>query len=219
MVISKIETQKRHPERVNLYADGVFIDGFHREVILRFGLREGAQISEVILNSLRNMEIFIQALEKAKRLIKLRLRSEKELKEKLQLKNYPPDIIEKVMESLSSIGLLNDEKFARAYIHDTLLKRSAGRIYLTQKLKSKGIKNETIANILSEMLSENEELSILEQSAKSYIARQTKSHKEIDNKKLFRRTVQYLQRRGFSLTQIMNSVKPLFKNNYFIGEE
>ena len=219
MVISKIEPQKRHPERVNLYVDGVFVDGFDREVILRFGLRKGDQISEDILNKLRTSEEFVIARKKAIRLIKSRLRSEKEIVEKLRLKNFSPQITEKVLENLRSTGLINDEKFARAYIHDILLKKSSGRKYLAQKLSSKGIKKDIISSVLKELLSEDEEKSILLKSAKSYVSRQRKSTKKIDEQKIFRRTVQYLLRRGFLLNQIMSVVKPLFKNNYYMGEE
>ncbi len=219
MVISRLVRQKRHPERVNLYVDGVFTAGLHRDVVVRFGLRKGDMISPEVLEKLRASEEFSLARSKAIRLIKSRLRSEKELRSKLREKEFSPTVIEEVIENFSSLGLTDDEKFARAFVHDALLKKSSGRKLLHQQLAARGISRDLITTVLIELLPESEEDSILLRTAKSYVDRLRSSRKKTDEGKIRQRTVQYLLRRGFSLNQIIKTVKPLINHDDSWGGE
>jgi regulatory protein len=209
MVISRLVKQKRHPDRVNLYVDGVFTAGLHRDVVVRFGLRKGDEISPEVLDKLRASEEFSHARLKALRLLKSRLRSAKELRSKLREKEFSPSVIEEVIENLNTLGLINDDKFARAYVHDALLKKASGRRLLQQQLTARGISRDLINTVLSDLLPENEEESLLLSAAKSYINRLRKSRKKNDEEKIRNRTVQHLIRRGFSFNQIIKTVKPL----------
>ena len=69
MIISGLVKQKRRPERVNLYVDGVFTVGLHRDVVVRHGLRKGDEISPETLEILRASEEYSQARLKALRLL------------------------------------------------------------------------------------------------------------------------------------------------------
>jgi regulatory protein len=219
MVISKLVKQKRHPERVNLYVDGVFIVGLHRDVVIRFGLRKGDEISAQLIEKLKVTEEYSLARLKAFRLLKSRLRSEKELRSKLREKEFSQSVIEEVIENFRSLGLIDDEKFARAFIHDTLLKKASGRRLLQNQLTSKGISGEIVKNVLSDLLPEEEEESLLLRAAKSYTNRLRNSRKKTSEEKIRHRTVQFLLRRGFSLSQIIKTIKPLIQHNNSWGND
>jgi regulatory protein len=219
MVITRLAKQKRHPEIVSLYADGVFILSVHHDTVIRLGLRNGDVISDEAIEKIKASEGFSSARTKALRLLKSRLHSEKELRSKLQKKGYNPSVIEKIIGDLSSIGLIDDDKFARAYIHDTLLKKASGRRMIQKQLAAKGVPGETIKNVLSDLLPENQEESLLTDAASSYINRLRTSRKKITEDKIRNRTVQFLLRRGFAYGQIIKAIKQLFRSNDLWGED
>lgn len=213
MVISKLVKQKRHPDRVNLYVDGVFTLGLNRDVALRSGLRKGDEISQELLEKLKASEEYSLARSIAFRLLKSRLRSEKEIRLKLREKEYSPSVIDDVIDNLKTLELANDERFTRAFVHDALLKKVSGRRLLERRLAAKGISRDIIKNVLSDLLPEDEEDALLQHAAKSYIDRLRKSRKKTEEDKIRRRSLQFLLRRGFSMDQIIKTIKPLIHSN------
>jgi len=219
MIVTKIEQQKRHPDRVNLYLDGDFALGLHKEVLVKFSLRKGDTISKERIDELIDAEEFSRAKQKALLLLNRRMRSEKEIRIKLREKEFHPRTIDSVVNYLHSIKFLNDEEFARAFIHDNQLRKPSGRKLLQQQLRLKGVTISVIESVLNDNISSNQEKKAAQDAAIKIFQRYSNSKKKIDDEKKQKRITQFLFRRGFSWQIISTVIKNIFKNEPLINME
>ena len=89
-----------------------------------------------------------QAVKKAMRLLELRDRTEKELRDKLKEKGFNEEETDAAIGYVSSYGYLNDEKYTENYIFFNKERKSRRRIAFD--LKTKGIPAEIIDRKLEE---------------------------------------------------------------------
>ena len=83
------------------------------------------------------------------RLLKTRLRSQFEIEQKLKQKKYLPKEIQKAIEVLKKDNLINDKRFAYAFVHDREILNPRGKRLLALELRHKGITSEIIEEVLS----------------------------------------------------------------------
>ena len=215
MIITKIERQKRNPRRVNIFLDDEFAFGIHEYVLTRLGLRKGDTINQETIEAIKSSEEYNLAKEKALRFINYRLRSEKELRLKLQEKEFQPKTIDDVLEGLRKSGIVNDARFAKAYIHDAQLRKPMGKKLLQQKLRLKGVPSSIIQEVLNESMNEEEEQSHAFKTAQKFM----KSRKMLEPKQQQQRIAQFLARRGFSWSTISPVLRKLFSKEAILHEE
>lgn len=136
-------------------------------------------------------------LEKAKNycflLLKFRLRSEKELYQRLKKKKFDEVIIERILIFLKDKGFIDDNYFTSAWI-ESRIKKPLGLRRLRQELSIKGIDKQTIDMQLEKIKNNYSEETVVSQ----VIEGQLKKIKGIDPQKARRRIYGYLLRRGFS---------------------
>jgi len=219
MIITKIEQQKRHPGRVNIFLDDEFAFGLHKEVVVRFGLRRGDELTKENIDRITSSEEQALAKQKALQLLHYRMRSEHELRAKLFEKEFPPEAIDPVIEELRTSGLIDDLKFARAVIHDAQLKQPTGKYRLQQKLRSKGIASSIINTVLTEIFSEDDETTAALAAAKKQLRRYSQSRKPVESQELPKRIARYLAQRGFRWSSISAALKKVFNNHDSLMKE
>lgn len=136
------------------------------------------------------------------RLIKIRLRSVAEIEQLLAHKEVPRDQIKQVVLELSQAGILDDLRFARAWVHTRDNLSPKGEIILRQELKKKGITDQLINRVLLER--ENEfaqnypQDDLEKRKALELIKRRAYFYRDLDAVIRKRRLGAYLARRGFS---------------------
>jgi regulatory protein len=135
------------------------------------------------------------------RLLKIRQRSIREIRERLTRKKYTPPVIDKVISSLKGLGYLDDKIFASAWIR-ARLKRPYGfrRIFL--ELKNKGINKELIEQSFKELKQGYSENIVV----KELISKRLKLYKDLNPAALKRRLFAYLVRRGFNSETIKEEI-------------
>lgn len=146
----------------------------------------------------------VKARESAFRLLKLRPRSEYELRQKLERKQYSDETIDETIQYLKQLQLIDDRRFTKAWINSRLA-RPFGLNRIRQELKLKGIEEQIIKEELStakETFTEDEAVSNLAQ-------RRFAKYKNIERIKAKRRTYEYLARRGFSGGAITKALRQL----------
>ena len=215
MVITAIERQKKRNQRVSIFVDGEFVLGIHENVLLKLGLRKGDTIDEKMMRSIESDEEFNSAKDKALRLMSYRLRSEKELRKRLRENDYPPSLIDKTVEHLRSLRLVDDRAFARAFVHDLILKKSAGKSLLQRELRQKGVSNEIIVETLNEMVGMEDEYERALTAASAILKRLRTSRKSTDAKKQQQRITAFLMRRGFDFSIINRVIRKLLAPSQF----
>ncbi len=147
---------------------------------------------------------FDKARTYAYNLLRVRSRSEKELSQKLKEKGYSKPISEKVISFFKELDLINDLKFARAWVDSRLKLNPKGNIVLRQELFDKGVSK----NIVDEVLSENENRE--EEIAKSLAEQRIKRLTGLPRLKVKKRLYDYLARRGFKYDIISEVINQLY---------
>ena len=140
----------------------------------------------------------------ALRFLKIRPRSTEELKEKLVLKNFSFDEIEKVVQDLLASGLLDDRAFTKSWINYRLA-RPFGFRRIVLELKAKGVDQEIIDGALEDLGPEYNPQAIILDLAQ----RRWQRLPDLDPLKKKKRVMDFLLRRGFELDGVMNVMKQL----------
>lgn len=135
-------------------------------------------------------------LEKARNyaflLLKFRLRSERELYQRLKRKKFDEQIIRETLCFLKDKGFINDETFAKTWMASRL-KRPLGLKRIAQELRAKGIDKEIIDSQVTEIKKSYSEQDLVSQLAKIKLDKL----KDTDPRIAKRRVYAYLLRRGF----------------------
>ncbi len=131
------------------------------------------------------------------------MRSEKEIRQRLEKKKFNAGVIEKTLSFLKDKGFIDDSYFARAWI-ESRLKRPLGIRRLKQELIIKGIDKAIIDSQISELKKNYPEEEIVTQVVKDRLNKL----KGCDPQKARKRIYAYLLRRGFSpetVIDVLNS--------------
>ena len=138
------------------------------------------------------------------RLLKLRLRTEFEIRDKLKFKNFSAALIDELIAYFKEKGHINDRKFANFWIEGRLNK-PLGFKAIERELESKGLSIELVQELISLKKKEVDEVSL----ARELTQRQFNKLKERKEpaEKIKPKLYGYLTRRGFSretITQVID---------------
>lgn len=147
---------------------------------------------------------FAQAKIAAFRLLKIRNRSEKELRDRLKQNRFSEEIITQAIEYLTHVKLIDDRQFTKNWINTRLIK-PLGLRRISFELQQKGIDQELLKEELACLKESYPESAIVETLAKQRAHR----YKNIDKMKLRRRVFDFLARRGFTIEAIQKAIQKL----------
>jgi regulatory protein len=187
--ITALEVQKKNKERVNVYIDGRFAFGL--AAIEAVKLRRGQKLADDEIAALQERDEAHQAHEAALRYLDYRPRSVDEVRRHLKGKGVEPDVMDKVVERLTEVGLLDDRAFARYWLENRSDFRPRGERALRMELRQKGVPDDIIAEALSEEHSEDD-------SANRAAMTQARKIHTSDPREFRRKLEAHLVRRGFS---------------------
>jgi len=120
---------------------------FSAEACERVGVSEGQEADPSLLERLESGEVRVNAHEAALRLLSSRPRSETEMRTRLAMRGFDPGAIADEVERLRNAGLLDDGKFARAWVEDRKRLAPRGRRMLKYELLGRGIDPEAADTI------------------------------------------------------------------------
>lgn len=117
----------------------------HEEALAAAGpVREGDALTEERIEELEHANWRVVAHEAALRLLSLRARSERELRTRLELRGIPADVVGAEIERLREAGLIDDEKFAAAWVEERRRTSPRSRRMLRYELLGRGIDPEAV---------------------------------------------------------------------------
>jgi regulatory protein len=141
------------------------------------------------------------ALAKAYRLLAIRARSEKELREALKRAEFAEDVIAAAIAECKQQRFIDDANFARQFIQSRLRNRPMGRTRLAVELRQKGIDAATIAAALDEALTAEEQVELANELAE----KQRQRLANLPPPKARQRLADFLRRRGFDWETIQGT--------------
>ncbi len=138
---------------------------------------------------------FEKAKKIAAKLISFKMYTMNEVYKKLIQKGISGEVAEQTVAEFCKAGILNDEEYAKAYIHDGLLVNMKGAFRIKQELIQKGIASSIIEKAFRN--TEIDEASMLEEYVRlRFDGKVFSDRKEIEKAKA------HLARRGFGLYEI-----------------
>lgn len=201
--ITKLEVQKKHEDRVNIYLDDKFFMGVYKEIIYTKGIKNGQEIDEEILRDMLNEEMYIKAKNKALNILSRNDQSQKIIKEKL-LNEFDEDVVDKVLEFLKKYNFINDEILASKITNTNVNLNKYGKNKIKQNLHIKGIDK----NIINKAVSNVDENKEFENAM--YLAK--KRYERIKNEeksKVYRKIAQHLTYKGFEYDTVKRVLSKL----------
>jgi regulatory protein len=187
--ITALKTQKRNPNRINVYVDGEF--GFGVSRIVAAWLSVGQELSDERIIGLKIDDEIEVAYQQALRFIAYRMRSSKEVERYLLLKGTSQETLSQVLGRLNRSGLVDDSRFAQLWTENRSELRPRSRRSISSELHLKGISEDVIAETLSEMLPEED---LAYQAGLKY----SRKLIELDRYAFIRKLGGFLARRGFT---------------------
>lgn len=193
MTITDVQRQRKRNQRRSIYIDGEFAFGVGEETYVKFALFKGREVDEAFLEEVQQWDEVYYAKQTALNYVNVRLRSKKEVHDKLRDREYSEEAIKVAISFLFEYQLLDDGVFARAWVKDKLLKREVGRMKLESELRKKGVNKEVTAETLDEILGDNRE----EQEAFKAAEKKARKIRHDDPRKWDQSMSSFLANRGF----------------------
>ena len=194
--VTALKVQKRNPQRVNVYLDGEFAFGLAR--ITAAWLHIGQELSAEKIAQLQSEDAREVGYQQALRLLSYRPRASAEVRRNLEKHAMPAEVIEDVLARLQRAGLLDDSRFAQAWVENRSEFRPRGRRALTAEMRQRGLDDESIQQALAEV----DEEALADQAA----SKQSRKLAGLDETAFKHKLSGFLARRGFGYAVIRDTV-------------
>lgn len=191
MEITALKKCKKAKGRYNIYLDNRFGFSLSDEILLDSNLYEGLNLSDDDILELKKRDSKKKSLDSAFRYLSYRMRSEKEMRDKLKEKEYGSDIIEETIKRLYELKYIDDKEFTKSWVAQRVSGR--GRFVLRRELLKKGIDNEIIEFELKN-IDDKQEI----KNAKDLVEKKKKFSGIKDRNELYKKVGDFLTRRGYS---------------------
>jgi regulatory protein len=207
-VITRIAEQKRNPNRRSIHLDGQFAFGCTVNVVAKFRLKEGLSLTEQQVRDIEIGEVKQECFDHALKYLQMRLHSRAELSKKLSRREYGQNVINGVLDDLTRLGYLDDERFARAKALSAAEHKHHGRRRAMVGLFKAGVKGGVAQEALSHVYDQHDSTAVARQLA----MKQAPRLRKLDPVVARRRLVGMLQRRGFDYESIRPMVDEILGN-------
>ena len=158
-IITGLSPQKKRKDRFNLYVDGEFLCGINLESIVKYHLKEGAEIDGEALRRAAFESDCRDAFERGADYVGRGRRTEAEMKKYLLTKGYSEEVADFALEKLKSYRYVDDEEWLSSYFAYSAAGKGIYRI--RQELKLRGIPEELAAERLASFSEDPEEAEAL----------------------------------------------------------
>lgn len=192
--ITALVAQAGDQRRVNVFVDDAFAIGVSVATLQREELYKGKVLSDEDWERLERAESDSKAWEAALRLLEVRPRAERELRDRLRRKQFDDARIDAVIARLRDLDLLDDRQFARMWVANRGTIKPKGSRALRSELIGKGVDRQVAADVVGAALTPEAELAACEQVARQAQGRYTSV---ADWPSFQRKLGGLLQRRGF----------------------
>ena len=201
-IITKIEGQKRNKDRANIYIDNDYAFSLSCELVYKEGLKVNEKIDIEKIKAIAKKDNYLKCKNTALRIVEKTFKSEKELKDKLILKGYGNEAIDKTISFLKEYNFLSDNNYAKMYVKDK--SRVQGKNKIKFDLIKKGINDNIIEEEISNIDREDEREGAYNLAVKKY---NTFAKRENDKFKLSQKLYRFLLSKGYDYDTVSYAVK------------
>lgn len=211
MIVTAITQQKKDESRYNVFIDGTYVFALPMQDILYFKLKEGREVPEETVEYIQNSLIYIKAQDTALHYIGYKMRTVKEIRMKLEEKEFSEEVIEKVIAFLEKYGYADDREYCRKYIREKLRMKPKGGLALKIELRQRGISGPIIDEVLAEMELDEEG------DAFRWLEKKSRGQWPPEQEKKKKQLYDFLLRKGYSYDTIGEAFRQM--NEAYGGED
>lgn len=201
--ITKIEVQKRRKNRFNIYLDQSYAFPVSEAILVKFALAKGQFLDAERVEEIQAAEAAAQAYQTAVNYLSHQLRSEKEVRQRLQRDDWSEAVIDQTIQRLKELRLVDDLVYGQSYTRTAMKLQKKGPAQIQRKLKEKGL-TETIIQQALEEYDEQTAQENIEDLATKRLKQQMRKYAQRDSEQ---RTVRYLMQKGFASEAAKYAVK------------
>ena len=194
MKITNIAQQEKRKDRYSVFVDGKYAFSLSESALLESRLASGQELDAAQLKQWKQESADDKTASSALRYAAMRLRSVWEMEQYLRRKGASPTLAAKILNKLSNIGLLDDQKFAEVWAANRRLLRPTSKRKLQQELRAKHVSQEVINITFASDAAVDDDASLREIISKK---RKLPRYKAEPIK-----LMQYLARQGFNYDDI-----------------
>lgn len=208
VVVSAIVTQKNDSSRVSIFADGTFFVGLQTTTSQNLGLRVGYEITADVLRKMESLSVHDGIRGWILNLLAKRMYSRSQLMKKCRESEFDPDVCRNILDEFESRNWINDLEFAKAYTSDKTRFSKWGPQKIRYQLKSVGVADAIIQQVITENITQEDQLEMALQS----LEKRRFSILRVDNPmKRKKKAVDYLIAKGYD-RNIVYSVADTYLN-------
>ncbi len=197
MKITSIKQQVKRSDRYSIFVDGKYVFSLSEVALLESKLVNGQELSEEQVGKYKQLSADDKLYNLALRYVAIRPRTKWEIKTYLERKKASPTLLDILLNKLSNIELIDDEKFALSFVNDRRLLRPTSRRKMIMELRKKHVTDDIIQKAIGHEITD-------EQTAlQTIVERKRRQTKYQDNLKL----MQYLARQGFDYNDIKTAIQ------------
>lgn len=205
-IITKIESQKKNNDRVNIYIDEKFFIAIYKELVFSFNLKKGQEIDTNNFKAILEDEMYMKAKNKALNILSKSSQSEKQIRQKLS-NDFEEHIIDRVLEFLEKYKFIDDEDLATRIVNTNINLNKYGKNKIKQNLYNKGIDKSIIEQTIDEIDSDKEFENAL------YLGKKRFDRLKNENpQKAYQKIGNHLAYKGFNYDIIKKVLNRLFKD-------
>jgi regulatory protein len=146
--ITSLQIQQKNRERVNIFLDEEY--AFSLELMLVAGLRKGQTLTEAEIAALQAEDERKRAYAAALTFLGQRARSQAEVAQRLQQRDFSPTAIEQTMARLQQEGYLDDATFGQQWVANRQRFRPRSERALRYELRRKGMETPLIDEVIQD---------------------------------------------------------------------
>lgn len=179
----------------SIFVDGEFYAKINNEIAYKYKLHQGKEVNEELLLEIAYESDYKRAKDKALYALSFRDYAKGELIEKLKI-DYSDEAANAAADKMEELGFLNDTRFAQRYAKELIFTKKLSKSRAEYELIKKRISKDIIECVMSDI-----EYEPIDQ-IKFLIEKKYKG--AYDDEKIKRRAISYLQRQGYSFSDIKN---------------
>ena len=150
MQITSVEKNKKNKDRYSIFIDDKYSFSISEDDYLSMNLYDKSELSEDEIDYIKNTVNFLAAKDFALKYLSYKLRTENEVRLKLQNQGFDGDPIEMAIEELKSLGYINNKIYVQKFVFDRSKLKPKSKKLIKLELLSRGIHEEIIDEVLDD---------------------------------------------------------------------
>lgn len=203
MKVTDIKANKKDSRRVSVWLDGEFAFSCYAETLEDERVYIGNELRSADVDRIRQSDSAEYAWRTALRTLERGMKTEKQIRDKLQEREVEEELIRKTVQRLREYGLIDDMEYARLYAEQ--LYGKYGRWGVVSRLRERGIPQEIVDQVTD---SDGDPEVLLRQTTKLY-----NKHRGDEKYKRDQKIMRSLAAKGFTFSDIRNAIRICEQND------